>query len=191
MLHFYVAVVKEKWLQYTPDDIKGKCKILLLLKTFCVYTMFLVCPTLLKNYLCLHVYQQLMMISLGKVETRTTITWTTTQLKFFPHLNCQSWTLPTRAEEKKQPENSFKINQWNRYTHKLYTLTIKFKTIYLIYVYIYIQNICLIQDACKEGIDPTFLEVLLSVCSSLCDVNGRDEHGRTGLHTTCASSSKV
>ena len=54
-----------------------------------------------------------------------------------------------------------------------------------------LQNNELLHDACKEGIDLSFLEVLLSISSSLCDVNGRDKHGRTGLHTACASSSKV
>ena len=79
----------------------------------------------------------------------------------------------------------------------------------------YSQNNQLLQDACKEGVDTTILELLLSESPSSCDVNGRDkvnvaeytcsndmdimvfymyllsQHGRTCLHTICASFPKV
>ena len=43
------------------------------------------------------------------------------------------------------------------------------------------QNNRLLQDACKEGVDPTILELLLSESPSLCDVNGRDKVTRLVL----------
>lgn len=83
----------------------------------------------------------------------------------------------------------------------------------------YFQNNQLLQDACREGVDTSILELLLSESPSSCDVNGRDkvstlvllwlniyssmaihvhnglclfsQHGRTCLHTICASFPKV
>jgi hypothetical protein len=39
----------------------------------------------------------------------------------------------------------------------------------------YSQNNQLLQDACREGVDTSILELLLSESPSSCDVNGRDK----------------
>ena len=39
----------------------------------------------------------------------------------------------------------------------------------------YFQNNQLLQDACREGVDTSILELLLSESPSSCDVNGRDK----------------
>ena len=77
------------------------------------------------------------------------------------------------------------------------------------------QNNCLLRDACKDGVDPSIQELLLSESPSLCDVNSRDkvsvlvllrmnvhnnglflvtfhtQYGSTCLHTICTSFPKV
>ena len=41
-------------------------------------------------------------------------------------------------------------------------------------LFVSLQNNRLLQDACKEGVDPTIVELLLSEFPG-CDMNGRDK----------------